>query len=73
MRYQMATHLNHCPCGGTPELCHERMGEDFEDAWVECPRCHRATDPVEGTYADFDTAEWLWQSGKAVLPSSDIK
>lgn len=64
----MATTLVKCPCGGTPNVMHARVCEDAEEAWVECPRCGRATDRCEDAYADFDTAEWLWQKGKTKLP-----
>ena len=67
-RYALGTHLNHCPCGGTPTVMSCRAAEDSEEAWVQCDRCGRQTDRCEDAYADFDTAEWLWQEGKAEVP-----
>ena len=44
------------------------VAEDAEEAWVECRRCGRETERCEDAYADFNTAEWLWQEGKASIP-----
>lgn len=66
--YEMATRLNKCPCGGTPAVMCTRVAEDAEEAWVECQRCGRETERCEDAYADFDTAEWLWQEGKTKIP-----
>jgi len=43
------------------------VAEDAEEGWVECPKCGRATERCEDAYADFDTAEMLWNAGRAVL------
>lgn len=66
--YAMGTTLKVCVCGGTPQIMSCRIAEDAEEAWVECGRCGRETERCEDAYADFDTAEWLWQEGKASIP-----
>lgn len=57
--------LKTCTCGGKAKTHCERVAEDSEACWVECESCGRKTEATEDAYCDFDTAEWLWNEGKA--------
>lgn len=55
--------LKPCACGGEPGIFTARVAEDAEECWAECGGCGAKTEPTEDAYADYDTAEYLWNSG----------
>jgi hypothetical protein len=52
----------HLCCGRAPSPRSAQVAEDAVETWFECRVCGKQSEHVEGAYADYATAQHVWNS-----------
>lgn len=67
-----------CSCGGIPEVSVFQVAEDLMEATARCPRCRKASDPIEHVWGGMEARlmayeEWNHMRRLEIQESQEVR